>query len=192
MVPLQIGDDGTLQATTMVSNRISNPRLMGENFAKAFGGKIGDGYQIHHLIPDEVVRTHPLAKFAREHAGYDLDRGTNLLGIASKDQWELIQSGDATPVRGAGYTNTMGHWSNHDKYTARVRTELTERLREIQNHFDIEKFNDVPKHRSSELIRAVQGHMLEVENEFRFLIDQGRIQSKDGRVAWEQQNQIAA
>jgi hypothetical protein len=59
-VPLQVAEDGTFQITAQVSSRLSIPRLMTRNFENAYG-KVRNGYWIHHLIPDSVVRNNPLS-----------------------------------------------------------------------------------------------------------------------------------
>jgi A nuclease family of the HNH/ENDO VII superfamily with conserved AHH len=62
------------------SNRISSPYWLGKNYEDAYG-KLPSGWQRHHLIPDKVVQDSPLSQEARQRAGYDLDRASNLIGV---------------------------------------------------------------------------------------------------------------
>jgi A nuclease family of the HNH/ENDO VII superfamily with conserved AHH len=62
------------------NNRISNPYRLAKNYEDAYG-KLPSGWQRHHLIPDKVVQESPLAQEARQRAGYDLDRASNLIGV---------------------------------------------------------------------------------------------------------------
>ncbi|MGB8702298.1 MAG: AHH domain-containing protein, partial [Thermosynechococcaceae cyanobacterium] len=128
-VPLQIGEDGTFQVTTKTTNRISKPAAMRKNFEKAYG-KLQPGYWIHHLIPDEIMRSNAFAKFARQ-VGYDLDRASNLEGLAGKEEWARIQTGQAK-APGKGYSDAVGHWSSHDKYSRQVSDYLDLRYKELE------------------------------------------------------------
>jgi hypothetical protein len=191
-VPLQIAEDGTLQVGTKASKRISNPRLMKQNFEAAFG-KVKDGYWIHHLIPDELVRNNAVAKFARK-LGYDLDESTNLIGLAGKDKWKALQEGGAKPPSNGGYTDSVGHWSSHSKYSAKVSEHLDREFRTLEKKYgDLEKAL-VNSSTKKKLQQEVEQIMKNTENRFRDLIEKGGVQKKDGRISWngQQENQPTA
>jgi A nuclease family of the HNH/ENDO VII superfamily with conserved AHH len=180
-VPLQIGEDGTFQVTTKTTNRISQPRVMERNFEAAYG-KRKDGYWIHHLIPDDVVRNNALAKFARM-VGYDLDESGNLIGLANKEQWAKISKGGAE-APGEGYTNAVGHWSSHDKYSKQVSQYLDERFGKLESEFgDLDQALKDPKQKK-QLIQKVNQAMKDAEDKFRSLIEKGQVPKKDGRISW--------
>ncbi len=62
------------------NNRISSPYWMKKNYEAAYG-KLPEGYQIHHLMPDKVARTQELVRETIVRAKYDLDRAPNLIGV---------------------------------------------------------------------------------------------------------------
>jgi A nuclease family of the HNH/ENDO VII superfamily with conserved AHH len=191
MVPLQIGEDGTFQVTTQVSNRISNSAKMARNFEKAYGKKL-DGYWIHHLIPDDVMRKNAFAKFARS-VGYDLDRASNLEGLADKDMWAKIQGGLAKAPNKDGYSSAVGHWSGHDKYSTQVTEYMNVQFKELKSEFgDLDQALKNPKTKQ-QLIQKVDQAMKDTENHFRSLIEKGNVPNKDGRLSWnnEQTEPIA-
>jgi hypothetical protein len=185
MVPIQVGEDGTFQITTKVSNRISNSAKMSKNFIKAYGknGEKLDGYWIHHLIPDEIVRTNPLAKLARS-TGFDLDRAENLIGLADKKEWQKIIQGKGQKV-GDGYTNAIGHWSHHDNYSKQVTNYLDDRLEILERKFgDINQALKDPQ-KAKQISREINQAMTDAENKFRSLIEKGKVPQKDGRISWD-------
>jgi hypothetical protein len=182
MVPIQIGDDGTFQVTTRVSQRLSRPGVMKRNFETAFG-QLKNGYWIHHLIPDEVVRKNALTKIARQH-GYDLDNSSNLLGMADKEQWSKIQTGQIKGIAGNGYSDKVGHWSSHDQYSRQVNQYLNDQSKRLKNKFgDLETALKDPK-KKKQLIQEIKQTMKEAEEHFRTLVEQGNVPQKNGRIAW--------
>jgi A nuclease family of the HNH/ENDO VII superfamily with conserved AHH len=185
MVPLQVAEDGTFRIATTFSNRISNARRMGLNFEKAYG-KLKDGYWIHHLIPDAVVRNNPLAKFARS-IGYDLDHSSNLLGLADKETWAKIRTNQLTGASGNGYSNKVGHWSSHENYSRQVKGYLERELQRLKSKFgnDLEKAFEDPTKAKPQLKQEVEQTMKDAENYFRDLINKGKAPSTpEGRISW--------
>jgi exonuclease VII small subunit len=182
-VPLQVAEDGTFQITTQVSNRISNARMMGRNFEKAYGG-LKEGYWIHHLIPDAVVRNNALAKFARS-LGYDLDRSSNLLGLADKETWAKIAKGDIQGTSGNGYSDKVGHWSNHKEYSKKVEGYLNDEFERLESNFgDLEKALQDPA-KAKQLKKEVEQTMKDAEEYFRNLINDGKAPvTPEGRLSW--------
>ncbi len=175
MAPLQIGDDGAFKVTDVVSNRLSDPLLMRKNFAAAYG-QVKKGYWIHHLIPDEIVRTHDLMKLARDKISYTLDRSSNLLGMADKEEWAKIAAGQGQKV-GEGYTQSMGHWSSHEDYSRFVREQLTRTQNALLDNFGT--LQKIP-------ISVLEKELKKLEGDLRELIKTNNtlIPRKDGRIAW--------
>jgi hypothetical protein len=184
MVPLQIADDGTFRVTTQVSNRISIPKLMTQNFQNAYG-KLKNGYQIHHLIPDTLVRKNRLAQLARR-LGYNLDNSNNLLGLANKDEWARIQGLRLPNNPGKGYSGRVGHWSDHQNYTAQVERYLNNELNTLTRQFgDLERALKDPK-KKKQLTQEIQRTMQDAEDYFRDLINKGKAPTTpDGRLSWD-------
>lgn len=76
-----LDENGVIQpGAGRVSDRLSNPSRTRGNYERAYGD-IPRGHQVHHLIPDSVVRDRDLTRLAREKAGYDLDDASNLLAL---------------------------------------------------------------------------------------------------------------
>jgi hypothetical protein len=167
---LQIGEGG---------ERISNPSVMNRNYvasltqaikakfpqlselqAKAEAVAQAAKESIHHLIPDNVVQSHPLMKLAKELFGYDLDRGSNLKGLPK-----------SKALTGAGET---GHWTSHPKYDAIV----WEKLETLKTKLDAEfkSFDKTPKQR-------LLDEIFKIESELRKLIEDGKAPMKDGHLA---------
>jgi hypothetical protein len=116
--------------------------------------------QIHHLVPDELVRTTELGQAARK-AGYNLDRSENLIGLAKSAEAKL------TP-------DEIGHWTNHPEYTTAVKERLDNAVKELKA--DYGALEQAPK-------EAILQKMKEVEDEFRKLIESKEVKTKDGRLA---------
>jgi hypothetical protein len=191
LVPLQIGEDGTLQITSTVSRRISNPRAMEKNFEAAYG-KRHKGYWIHHIIPDDVVRSNAFAKLARS-LGYDLDKADNLIGLADKNEWQKIIKGEGQEI-GDGYTHAVGHWTSHENYSKQVSQYLDRRFNQLKQEFgDLEQALKDPQ-KKTQITNEVNQIMEDTENEFRSLIEKGKLPVKNGRIAWNsnQDNQHTA
>lgn len=165
---------------------------MGLNFEKAYG-ELKDGYWIHHLIPDAVVRNNSLAKFARS-IGYDLDHSSNLLGLADKETWAKIRTNQVEGASGNGYSDKVGHWSSHEKYSKQVQDYLSDQFKRLKGEFgDLEKALQDPT-KSKRLKLEVEQTMKDAENHFRDLINNGKAPSTpDGRISWnnEQTEPIA-
>ncbi len=192
MVPLQVSEDGTFQITTKVSNRISNPFVMKKNFEAAYG-KLRSGYWIHHLIPDEVMRRNALAKFSQQ-ISYNLDRASNLEGLAAKEEWARIRTGQAEAPTGGGYSDKVGHWSSHDEYSRQVNVYLNAEFKTLEREFgNLNQAIKDPK-KKKQLIQEVNQAMENAENEFRNRIRKGNVpHTPDGRMTWnnEQTEPIA-
>ncbi|MCW5805423.1 MAG: AHH domain-containing protein [Deltaproteobacteria bacterium] len=79
---LSVDETGRIQKGNPASNRLSNPSTAARNF-----GPIPDDHQLHHLVPDGVVRSHPLFDHARRRGipPYDLDRKSNLIALPEND-----------------------------------------------------------------------------------------------------------
>jgi hypothetical protein len=116
--------------------------------------------QIHHVIPDELVRTTELGRAAQK-AGYNLDRSENLTGLAKSEKAKISP-------------DEIGHWTNHPKYTKAVREKMDDAVKELNAEYgSLEK---APKD-------AVLQKMKNIENEFRKLIESKGATTKNGRLA---------
>ena len=77
------------------------------------GGRVGDGMQAHHLIPEEVM-DNPAFKDMFDHLesmGFDRNGAAN--GIHMPGSESLSKK-----------TGMVGHWSNHDMYTADISAKI--------------------------------------------------------------------
>ncbi len=119
---------------------------------------------IHHIIPDNVVQDHPLAKIARKKAAYDLDRGSNLLGMTRKD-YTNVSAGE------------MGHWTSHPNYDAIVKGELNKAESLLINEF--KSLDDVPLDR---LLKEME----KVETIMRDRLLRGDVPMKDGHLSFNE------
>lgn len=115
---------------------------------------------VHHLIPDNVVQDHPVAKAAKK-AGYNLDQASNLKGLA-KNKTLLEPEGDP------------GHWTSHPQYDKLVTGELDIAQLNLEKEFGT--LDKVPAER---LIKE----MTKVETKMNKLIDEGKAPVKDGHLS---------
>jgi hypothetical protein len=116
--------------------------------------------QIHHVIPDELVRTTELGRAAQK-AGYNLDRSENLTGLAKSEKAKISP-------------DEIGHWTNHPEYTELVKRKMDDAAKELKDEYgDLE---NVPK-------EMILQRMKKIEDEFRQLIKSGTAKTKDGRLA---------
>lgn len=100
------------------SQRLSNSHTMNKNYEAVYGKK-PNGYQIHHVIPDERVRNNPLAREAYNRGIFDLDRASNLKGLPEEAaQSELIHKG------------SHPRWNDHvDEVLKQKQTDLLKKHR---------------------------------------------------------------
>jgi len=105
--PLTIDANGRVQVN--VVERLSNGNTMKKNF-KATWGPIPAGHWIHHLIPDTLIRNHPVGQ-ALQKLGYDLDHAANLMSLPGKRVFDAN-------------VDVVGHWTDHQPYTAFVKAQL--------------------------------------------------------------------
>ncbi len=89
--------------------RISTPGKLATNV-----GGSPENHQFHHLIPDAVVRDHPLAQAARSEAGYDVDRASNGLRMPCN---EIGQQSTNLPLHKGSHSsyNTFMYESLNDE-----------------------------------------------------------------------------
>jgi hypothetical protein len=152
---LQIDNNGVIrEGTGAVSDRLSNPTQMRNNY-KAVYGNIPEGHQIHHLIPDSVVRDHELTQLAMKKAGYNLDESSNLL---------------AMPYTGDALKNAkvqIAHLGSHPKWSNYVKSQLDEAVRKLEKKYG--SLDNVPAN-------VLRQEMKKLEKEFRDLLTSGDIQ----------------
>lgn len=134
----------------LVSNRIADESA----YRKAANAPNGD--QVHHIIPDNLVRHHPLMQRARE-LGYNLDSAANLLAMPAKAGGEAI-----------------AHNTDHPDYDAEVFGQLQEAEKQLKREHGTLK--DVPR---EELLDAVR----QIEDTMRAKIQSKDVPTKGGRLA---------
>lgn len=183
--PLSLDKQGRIQVGG-ADNRISNPYLMNKNYnedlqarltaklgsaelAKIQVKEINGLITKHHILPDNVLQKTDLGVRALK-AGYDLDRVNNLIGLADKaiNKQRLIDLGEATP-------NQPGHWTSHPEYDSRVTNTLNRAKQELVDEYQ-KPLDQIPDN-------IILDKMKEIENEFRKLIQDGKIDTKDGRIS---------
>jgi hypothetical protein len=116
--------------------------------------------QIHHLVPDELVRTTEIGQAARR-AGYNLDRSENLIGLAKSAEAKLSP-------------DEIGHWTNHPEYTKAVKKRLDNAAEDLKTKYGT--LEQAPK-------EVILQKMKKIEDEFRKRIESKEAKTKDGRLA---------
>ena len=132
--------------------KLKNTRLA-SNYRDGANGMPGE--EVNHIIPDNLVRHHPLMARAREF-GFDLDAPENLLAMPR----------DPEPGR-------VAHHGDHKHYDAQVYKELQRAQRRLKNRFD--SLDAAPPQDVLREIRRVQDDM-------RKRLESGDVPTKDGRL----------
>lgn len=118
--------------------RVAKALGMASRLDRNLGGKVGDGLQAHHLIPQELFRTDPALKRA-VRGGFDMDASYNGLLIPTTASDSL----------------SMGmpfHRGSHPNYTQSVQRELYQ----LQTRSLIEGWSDA---RVAQEVRALAGKL---------------------------------
>lgn len=132
------------------SSRISDKA----EYRKSAGAENGE--QAHHIIPDNLVRHHPLMAQARA-LGYDLDAPENML---------------AMPAQAGG--DAIAHNTEHPKYDAEVVGALNAAERSLKREYG--PLKDAPRDKVMDAIR-------QVEDKMRERIQSKNVPTKDGQLA---------
>ncbi|WP_291432164.1 DUF4157 domain-containing protein [Deinococcus sp.] len=129
---LTIDEKGKVRvADPSVSDRISDPTKMNKNFKLAMGREKLEGYQLHHLIPDNKVRSHPLMQWAQEKRFYDLDHIDNLIEMPGT----VVARTKATQEGLDNGVEIIGHFGSHMEYDVIVQQRLDELYRLMRKNF---------------------------------------------------------
>ncbi|WP_291432505.1 DUF4157 domain-containing protein [Deinococcus sp.] len=154
--PLTIDSKGNFALKT-TSARLSNPTTMRNNYTRVYG-PLKPGHQIHHLVPDNLMRDHALGQ-AAQRAGVDLDRARNLMGLPGKEAYRT--GGDA------------GHWSSHPEFDLVVAKRMDKLTADLEKQFG--SLDLVPR-------RIMQQTTDTLADQLRTLIKSGAAPMKDGRL----------
>jgi hypothetical protein len=131
------------------SGRLSKgTKVMDRNLRKA-GVAVPKGWQRNHLIPDEIVRSHPLMIEARRRNLYNLDRASNILPMPS-----TAKARKANP-------RLIGHQGSHNGYNNLINNNL-----ELVKQILVRRYDSLSKVPNIVLIRAIE----RVENNARIRI----------------------
>ncbi len=156
---LQVKDGEIAEIVGKSHDRLSNPGQMQTNYLRANRQlkSIPAGHQLHHLIPDAVVRDHELAKIARE-AGYDLDRAGNLIDLPSTE--EALQK-----ARGQ-----LLHSGPHENWSKYVKNLLTEERDELLLQENVGSIDQLDPSQRAEFAEAAKKTLERLEKQLRSLI----------------------
>ncbi|MCK6517405.1 AHH domain-containing protein [Myxococcota bacterium] len=142
--------------------RLSTPGALSTRMEKV-GIPLPPGFQAHHLIPDEVARTHPLAQAARARGAppWDVDGADN--GIALPGSPEKV-----------GATGLPVHRGSHRGYTKHAWEALTAQETTLkQQHGSLDK---VPPEALTETMRTVERQLRQD------IVDRADLRSPQGRL----------
>ena len=115
----------------------------GKSASEAASARITAGNQLHHLIPDGVAQSHPLAREALERLkGYTVDRGTNMIDMpgAPDAQGQLMH---------------LGSHPNYSKYVADKLTQAQKALGPLRK-VSPERLHKTLLNIENELRKAIQ------------------------------------
>ena len=153
------------------TERLSDPERMrasyrellsSQGLSPAAAARAMEKNAVHHIIPDNVVRQHPLMIEARTTAGYDLDNPGNLVGL-TKERGPATDRGEE-----------LGHWTSHTLYDGKVVEELDKAMRRLRR-----EYGTLGKAPRADVLDAVR----KVEAAMRDKIERRDVPTKDGRLA---------
>jgi hypothetical protein len=140
--------------------KLANPTWTKERVSAAVKTEM-ERTQIHHVIPDQVIRNTELGRAAQK-AGYDLDRAENLMALPNKRTFD--------PAKDA-----VGHWSKHENYSKAVKLEMEKTAKDLKSKYHT--LENVPK-------EVLQREMKRIETEFRQKLEIGDVpRSPTGRLS---------
>ena len=154
LVKLWVDKDGILRTGSPPRNLLTDGRKARE-LITAGKGTIPAGVQVHHVIPEEVLREHPLFIAARKRGRppYDVENPGNLLPMASEaaarqaadEAWDKALK--AAPM----------HRGSHPQYSRMVRDVADEEWRTLRSRFPSE--DAIPPEALTETALSVQEAM---------------------------------
>jgi hypothetical protein len=156
-------ETGLIREGVEGSNRISRSGRLRRNLAEQAGRpEVLPDHVAHHLVPDEVVRKHPLFDAARRRGDppYDLDDASN--GV------ELRRSPDVE-----GDVNMPTHSGSHPRWNAKAEelaNQAVEALEDVYGTLD-----DVPAERLTAAARSI-------EDDLRVLLSRPEMMTEMGRI----------
>lgn len=121
---LTVDPAGIIKAGPARPQRLSKPHRVAKNVKKhLLGGKPRPAHhQAHHLVPDQVVRDHPLMRAAHERGLFDLDDPSNLVLLAKNaEAREAGKIATDLPLQSGSHKNYNELVS---KYATDVHSEL--------------------------------------------------------------------
>ena len=120
------------------------------------------GFQAHHLIPDEVARTHPLAQAARARGAppWDIDNADN--GVALPGSPEKV-----------GATGLPVHRGSHRGYTEHAKDILDGQITALAQEY--RSLDKVPPEVLTQVMRA-EGQLRHV------VLNDPELRSREGRL----------
>ena len=133
----QIIKDGPADASA--NQRLS--RNHKENY-EAVHGKLPDGHQVHHIIPDAIVRDNELAKMAYDEGIFDLDRVTNLQAFPE-----------------VGKAGEIIHRGPHDKWSKYVERVLEDEQKKLLQRYKVVELKDIPEATLDKELKAIFGRV---------------------------------
>lgn len=97
---LTVDENGLIQAGRSVSRRVSRPGVLAANI-----GSRPARHQAHHVVPDQVVRDHPLFDMARRRGRppYDLDNAGNGAYLAETPADRVAGISDSLPTHSGSH-----------------------------------------------------------------------------------------
>jgi hypothetical protein len=148
MVPLEIDKDGLVQVGAKGEYRVVRDKYYNKNFetipgekgTKVFKGK-GNSW-IHHMVPDNVMRSDPLYQRAFELGIFNPDRTSNLIELAADK--DVLQAGrkllakEHPEVKVSDFT----HYSQHPKYDRLVQTQIEDALKQLKQQHGFTQMKD--------------------------------------------------
>jgi A nuclease family of the HNH/ENDO VII superfamily with conserved AHH len=176
-VPLTVDRKGNIKTGKQGEYRIVNDDAYGKNIQTIPGesGKLlGRDSQIHHLLPDNVIRRLEIFQESLRRGIYNPDRTSNLLEMANKGVSEEIIAALKAQHPNAQLTD-IRHYSSHANYDDLVSRLIDESL----NGRDVRQLSNVQ-------IEAILKDA-EVQLRSKFLGTPSRIREnlpiKDGRIS---------
>ena len=168
---LRVKDGEITEVVGKAHDRLSNPSQMRTNYLEAHPQlkSIPKDHQLHHIIPDALVRDHELTQIARE-AGYDLDQASNLLALPGTE--EALESAQVQLL----------HSGSHPEWNKYVKETLEEESKKLKRDFEIEDIGELSIEERQEFAEAAREALEDIEGNLRDLLGNEQKLREEGLI----------
>jgi hypothetical protein len=141
------------EGESRASERESNPTEMNRNFKNAYGEK-PEGYQIHHLTPDQVWQESKLTQEAAERGIANVDDAENLIALPGTAKAFNDNGAEVTNLENQDAAAKLAHPGSHPRWNDYVKEVLEQKQKDLEARYG--SLDNVPDDVLRQAIREIQ------------------------------------